>query len=508
MVRCRSLALAAMLAAMLVPMGSAGTEEDPEVEDDADVTGGEVTSWDNIDIRKLWLATEGPEAFTITALFEAPPEADDGQEISFRLIGQYDGAEQDLTTEEGSVAGNTMTWTVQRTALADIAPGKTLGLALETSGTFLNAGVDDGSDRAPNNGFGNYTIGTQAEAGMDHDEDGIDDRDEFGLGTDPANPDTDGDGLLDGQEVDVYETDPLDPDTDGDGSSDGDEVNVHGTDPLDPDSDGDGLQDGEEIELGTDPLERDSDGDGLSDADEVAAGTDPLDADSDGDGLTDGQELDHGLDPLNPEDAAADPDGDGVSSADEIAAGTDPLVSDLEEGEEGAGLGGVAWWILIAGAVLLIVLIILVVVFRRRSARLQEEQLAELEAELEQLEQEEAALDEQLEAADPEPEAEPEPSSYTPFVIDEEYLSEGLTDEQKARARRLFEERERRYLDRAYPGRDRSLDEPLPESDFEFDRSGQDAQRDRQVVQEEKQRLKQEAKELRRAEKLARKGKE
>ena len=51
---------------------------------------------------------------------------------------------------------------------------------------------------------------------------------------DPYSVDTDGDGLLDGQEIDTHGTDPNNPDTDGDGWSDGDEVMIHGTDPLDP----------------------------------------------------------------------------------------------------------------------------------------------------------------------------------------------------------------------------------------------------------------------------------
>ena len=49
----------------------------------------------------------------------------------------------------------------------------------------------------------------------------------------PYFPDTDGDGLLDHEEIYIYGTDPLNPDTDGDGCSDGDEVLVFGTDPLD-----------------------------------------------------------------------------------------------------------------------------------------------------------------------------------------------------------------------------------------------------------------------------------
>ena len=51
-----------------------------------------------------------------------------------------------------------------------------------------------------------------------------------GAGTDPNNPDSDGDGLSDGEEINVLESNPLNADTDGDGISDGDEVANH-TDP-------------------------------------------------------------------------------------------------------------------------------------------------------------------------------------------------------------------------------------------------------------------------------------
>ena len=45
------------------------------------------------------------------------------------------------------------------------------------------------------------------------------------------------------------------PDTDQDLLSDDDEINVYGTDPNDPDSDDDGVIDGIEVDLGTDPLD-------------------------------------------------------------------------------------------------------------------------------------------------------------------------------------------------------------------------------------------------------------
>ncbi|MCH8049219.1 hypothetical protein IH979_00735 [Patescibacteria group bacterium] len=66
---------------------------------------------------------------------------------------------------------------------------------------------------------------------IDMDKDGLILGEEFEAGTSDDNPDSDGDGLSDGDEVYVYETDPLNPDTDGDGFPDGVEVEG-GYDPL------------------------------------------------------------------------------------------------------------------------------------------------------------------------------------------------------------------------------------------------------------------------------------
>jgi hypothetical protein len=66
----------------------------------------------------------------------------------------------------------------------------------------------------------------------DQDADNAADDQEPGLGLDPTNPDTDGDGVADGDEPNIYGTDPLTADTDGDGVGDGEELfGVH-TDPL------------------------------------------------------------------------------------------------------------------------------------------------------------------------------------------------------------------------------------------------------------------------------------
>ena len=123
--------------------------------------------------------------------------------------------------------------------------------------------------------------------------------------------DTDGDGLLDGEEdpgdCDDMTTEPLamtnprNPDTDGDGIWDGVEVLLLFTDPLDPndpadatDSSGDGLPDYFVLGLGQDPNNPDWDGNGFSNAYEMIMGSDPLDpasrptlGDVNGDGRTD-----------------------------------------------------------------------------------------------------------------------------------------------------------------------------------------------------------------------------
>ena len=131
----------------------------------------------------------------------------------------------------------------------------------------------------------------------DSDKDGLSDDDEKILRTDPKNPDTDGDGLTDGEEVNRYGTDPTKADTDGDGLTDGEEINRYGTNPTKADTDGDGLSDGREVH---------------------ETKTDPLNPDTDGGGVNDGQEVNQdNTDPLNPNDDRRDRDGDGIIDAED-----------------------------------------------------------------------------------------------------------------------------------------------------------------------------------------------
>ncbi|WP_405413867.1 gliding motility-associated C-terminal domain-containing protein [Maribacter sp. Asnod1-A12] len=190
----------------------------------------------------------------------------------------------------------------------------------------------------------------------DCDGDGLNNDAETAAGTDPANADSDGDGILDGTEVNIDLTDPLD------------DCESNGGNPLGTsDCDNDGLTTDEETTAGTDPTNSDSDGDGVLDGTEINInGTDPLDlcsyvigsatvapsaawntADCDGDGVDNQTELSNNtdsLDPCNPAQvagyigydagnalwAAADCDGDGVTNGDEDTNGTDPYNTDTD----------------------------------------------------------------------------------------------------------------------------------------------------------------------------------
>lgn len=71
----------------------------------------------------------------------------------------------------------------------------------------------------------------KAEYEIDRDLDGITNEEEARLKTNPDNPDSDGDGILDNDEITIYKTNPLKADTDNDGVSDGREATL-GRDPL------------------------------------------------------------------------------------------------------------------------------------------------------------------------------------------------------------------------------------------------------------------------------------
>lgn len=151
---------------------------------------------------------------------------------------------------------------------------------------------------------------TAADESANGIRDGIEDFDddllityfELSLGTDPFDPDTDGDSLTDRFEAQYQPLDPLAVDSDDDGTPDPDEdidddglrtdrEQAQGTNPVRADTDDDQLADPAEVETyPTIPTDPDTDDDGLLDGAEIRIGTDPLVADSDGDGTPDGNE--------------------------------------------------------------------------------------------------------------------------------------------------------------------------------------------------------------------------
>jgi len=214
-------------------------------------------------------------------------------------------------------------------------------------------GVSDGAEVYR---FGSNPLDPSDDLGAstDTDRDGVDDLREGIYGTDPANPDSDGGGVGDYAELFVDGTDPLDPaddgtvswvDDDGDGLPNSEE-DAYGTDGNNPDTDGGGLSDYDEIyQWGSNPrdpsddlaVSTDSDGDGLADYWETQyLGSDPNNPDSDGGGWGDYDELNAGTDPNNPADdgtQAVDSDGDGLYDFWETTYyGTDPNAADTDGG--------------------------------------------------------------------------------------------------------------------------------------------------------------------------------
>ena len=196
----------------------------------------------------------------------------------------------------------------------------------------------------------------------DTDGDGISNQQERMIGTDPNNPDSDGDGLDDGVEVGADVNMPEDTDMDGiidalDTDDDGDGVptrqedrNGNG-DPRDDDTDGDGTPDyldtdddndgiltrDEDYNGDSSPVTDDTDGDGTPDyldTDDDGDGVLTVDEDvnADGDPSNDDTNMNgtpNYLDPCEPDPNALrcgtrDGDGDGLTDDQEMTIGTDP----------------------------------------------------------------------------------------------------------------------------------------------------------------------------------------
>lgn len=147
--------------------------------------------------------------------------------------------------------------------------------------TVIDSDVDSDGDGLPDSEEGvrdsDGMLGTDETdpKNADTDGDGVSDGEERRIGTKPTRCDTDEDGLSDGVELGAIQPEDVNG-CHGLQAAGTNFRNPHALDPLNPDSDGDGLKDGEE----------DANGNGWLDPDE----TDPTIVDTDRDGVDDGVE--------------------------------------------------------------------------------------------------------------------------------------------------------------------------------------------------------------------------
>lgn len=192
---------------------------------------------------------------------------------------------------------DTLTPILPDTLTFDLAGQRTVYLGTQLTGSPDDTDSDGLTDDWERANLGNLSYNATDDPDLDKCNNGCEEL----RGTDPLNPDTDGDGLKDGEEAYKYGTPPLIYDWDGEGLSDGEEVNAvyHGfrTNPNDTDTDDDGLTDYDEIFT----VCYDADGNPLLVEDEDEEGVfvpycsspppSPLLGDSDGDGVSDGNEV-------------------------------------------------------------------------------------------------------------------------------------------------------------------------------------------------------------------------
>ncbi|MEH8032804.1 hypothetical protein [Gallibacterium anatis] len=281
-----------------------------------------------------------------TVITYTPEDGNDGKGEETTIIAKNDNGTWVMTDEDGNI--------IPADELAD----KGISINQGTGEvTFKPDAIADGSTISVHNENDDAqnpskTV-TETAPKDDHDADGL---------TDDVDPDDDNDGLPDDVEKNDPENkdgdeisglDPHNPDTNGDGVNDGDEdsdgdgvKNKEDDTPFSeddpskvlPDQDGDGIRD---------DIDTDIDGDGVNNADEKEAGTDPKnpntngtpdgDKDTDDDGLTNKEESDPNLNTTTDRngdgkpditDGNKDEDGDGVDNKDEKDDGTNPFNPD------------------------------------------------------------------------------------------------------------------------------------------------------------------------------------
>ncbi len=203
----------------------------------------------SVNVPPIVLGPTTPIPTSLQVTVSAGTLASIGATSQAAVLGTYsDGSTRTLTA-----ASTGTLYIISNAAIARItSDGLVTGLA---SGTALIQATNEGTSgftsikvvlTSDSDGDGiaddlELTLGLDpnnpADAKADRDHDGLSNKDEADFGTNLDNPDTDSDGLLDGEEVKVgadgFVTNPLLADTDGDGVRDALEV-ASGSDPTNP----------------------------------------------------------------------------------------------------------------------------------------------------------------------------------------------------------------------------------------------------------------------------------
>lgn len=182
----------------------------------------------NIDVTVSDASSNASEAFDLTVTLNNPPSitvtspADGAAFLDTDVVSLQAGA---TDVEDGDVSAS-LSWTSDIDGLIGTGPSQSvqlsegvhavtvtatdsLGKSASTVLTLYSYGNGDSDTDGLSDNWEFSSFGTLNEtASGDYDSDGLTNLEEFSLGTTPTAPDTDGDGVTDGDEVNLYGLDP------------------------------------------------------------------------------------------------------------------------------------------------------------------------------------------------------------------------------------------------------------------------------------------------------------